>query len=71
MPQSHLLRTISPIFMLMLSSLQTGQTPPSIKQDAKNTACSNIVALTGDVSINCSSLTPKQQEMIDTIPPSA
>jgi hypothetical protein len=68
MPQSHLLRTISAIFMLILSSLQAGQTPSSIKQDAKNSPCSNIVALAGDVKLDCSSLTPKQQQIIESIP---
>ncbi len=69
MPHHLPLRSISAACVLVLSGLQGGQAPPSIKQDAKNTTCSNIVALTRDVSINCSSLTPKQQEMIDSIPP--
>ena len=32
-------------------------------------SCSNIVALTGDANINCSSLTPEQQKLLKEIPP--
>jgi hypothetical protein len=41
---------------------------PTIKQEAKDSSCTNIVALTGNVNINCSSLTPAQRKIIDSIP---
>lgn len=44
------------------------QTTPSIKQEAKNASCSNIVALAGNATVNCSSLTPRQQKIIESIP---
>jgi hypothetical protein len=44
------------------------QAQPSVKQEAKDSACSNIVALSGNVSINCSSLTAAQRKLIESIP---
>src|SRR5438046_763360 len=44
------------------------QTPPSVKQEAKDSACSDIVALAGSVTLNCSALTPAQQKLIESIP---
>ena len=41
---------------------------PSVKQDAKNSSCSNIVALAGNVKVDCSSLTPTQKKTIESIP---
>ena len=41
---------------------------PNVKQDAKNSSCSNIVALAGNVKIDCKSLTPAQQKLIESIP---
>jgi len=52
----------------VLGSQAFGQTLPSVTQDAKNSSCSNIVALAGDVKIDCSSLTPAQQKIIESIP---
>ncbi|MGA2962121.1 MAG: hypothetical protein ABSD96_10640 [Candidatus Korobacteraceae bacterium] len=45
-----------------------GQTAPSVKQQARDSACSNIVALAGNVNINCSSLTPTERKLIEGIP---
>lgn len=44
------------------------QGSPPIKQDAKNVACANIVALAGNVNVNCSILTPSQRALIESIP---
>lgn len=44
------------------------QTQPNIKQEAKGTSCSNIVALAGNATVNCSSLTPAQRKLIESIP---
>jgi len=41
---------------------------PNLEQNSAKSACSNIVALTGDININCSSLTPQQKKTLDTIP---
>jgi len=55
------------VVIFLLASNAIGQNPP-VTQKAENSPCSNIVALTGDVKINCSSLTPAQQKLIDGIP---
>lgn len=44
------------------------QTTPAVRQDAKNSSCANIVALAGNVSLNCSTLTAAQQKALDAIP---
>jgi hypothetical protein len=57
--------------ILALSFIATvahGQSTPKIEQNSNKSVCSNIVALTGDVHINCSSLTPEQKKTLDTIP---
>lgn len=41
---------------------------PTVKQDSKNSPCSNIVALSGTLTVNCSSLTPAQKRIIEGIP---
>ncbi len=66
MRRNHLL--VISVVLLMLASEATGQNPPTVTQEAKNSPCSNIVALTGDVKIDCSSLTPTQQKIIESIP---
>jgi hypothetical protein len=45
-----------------------GQAPAAIKQDAANASCANIVALAGNVNLNCSSLTAAQRKLIESIP---
>ncbi len=57
--------------VLTLSFIATGahgQSMPNLEQNSAKSACSNIVALSGDVNINCSSLTPQQKKTLDTIP---
>jgi hypothetical protein len=39
-----------------------------VKQEATNSQCTNIVALAGSGSINCSSLTARQRKIIEGIP---
>jgi hypothetical protein len=60
------IRTLSAALMLsgVLGSSQT----PSVKQDAKDVSCSNIVALAGNATVNCSSLTPQQRKILEGIP---
>jgi hypothetical protein len=41
---------------------------PSVDQRAERSNCTNIVALTGNVNINCSYLTPDQKKAISNIP---
>jgi hypothetical protein len=38
-----------------------------VKQDAKNSSCSNIVALHGDITIRCSGLTVGQANQLKLI----
>jgi hypothetical protein len=66
MRQNRLL--ILSVVLLLLTSEAIGQNPPTVTQEAKGSPCSNIVALTGDVKLNCSSLTPAQQKIIESIP---
>lgn len=69
MLQNNLLLKSLSALMLASGGLQAlGQAPPSVKQDAKNASCSNIVALAGNVNLDCSSLTPAQQKLIESIP---
>jgi len=52
------------LFLLAAQSAH-GQT---IVQHSHESVCSNIVALTGDVKLNCSNLTPAQKKAIEQIP---
>ena len=54
------------IFLLAIEAMC--QNPPTVTQEAKSSPCSNIVALAGDVKVNCSSLTPAQEKLIEGIP---
>ena len=67
MPENKLLKSIS-AFMLLVGSRAFCQALPSVTQDRKNSQCSNIVALAGNVSVNCSSLTAAQRKLIESIP---
>lgn len=44
-----------------------GQTKPAIQQHAKNSACSNIVALAGPLNLNCSHLDSNQRRQTSDI----
>ena len=56
------------VIVLLAGSCLGQKQTPSIQQNSKGGNCSNIIALTGNVSINCSSLTPKQKKIIDGLP---
>jgi hypothetical protein len=64
---SRFLSSLSAVVIVLCGPI-IGQTVPSITQDAKNSSCSNIIALVGSVTLDCSSLTPAQQKIIDGIP---
>ena len=66
MRRNHLLIPSAVLFLLV--SEVAAQNSPGITQEAKSSPCSNVIALTGDVKIDCSSLTPAQQKIIDSIP---
>jgi hypothetical protein len=69
MPRRVLLRALEVILALLATVIYGfSQTPPKIIQEAKDTTCSNIVALAGNVNIKCSSLTPAQKRLIESIP---
>jgi hypothetical protein len=58
-------------FVLLLTisgGCAIGQTTPTVQQKAEKTVCSNIVALTGNVDIKCSTLTPAQEKAIESVP---
>src|SRR5580700_3438232 len=59
---------ITSAILFALASKAVGQQPPTVTQEAKSSPCSNIIALAGDVKIDCSSLTPAQQKLIEGIP---
>jgi hypothetical protein len=71
MLQSNLLlKSLSALILASggLSAFGQSTATPSVTQDAKNSSCSNIVALAGNVEVNCSSLTPAQKKLIESIP---
>lgn len=47
-------------WIILLTIPALTQTTPTVQQKAEKSACSNIVALTGNVDIKCSTLTPEQ-----------
>ena len=53
---------------LITAASTFGQGVPSVQQHADRSRCSNIVALAGNVNLNCSSLTPAQKKTLDSIP---
>jgi hypothetical protein len=66
MRRNHLL--IPSVFLFLLVIEAIGQNPSTVTQEAKSSQCSNIVALAGDVKIDCTSLTPAQQKLVESIP---
>ncbi|MFN0102877.1 MAG: hypothetical protein ACKV2U_12390 [Bryobacteraceae bacterium] len=55
-------------FTLIVSALHLMGQSPSVKQDAKNASCSDILALAGNINLTCSSLTTAQLKLIESIP---
>ncbi|MBS1800694.1 MAG: hypothetical protein JSS95_12815 [Acidobacteria bacterium] len=51
----------------MLTTLTHGQTP-TIRQRSTRSTCSNIIALAGNVKVDCSKLTPEQDRLLRQIP---
>jgi hypothetical protein len=44
-----------------------GQSTPTVQQKSEKSTCTNIIALTGNVNINCSNLTPEQKKLLERI----
>lgn len=63
-----LLSTKILIFVGIVVTLAHGQLAQKVQQKSESSTCSNIVALTGNVNINCSNLTPEQKKELDKIP---
>ncbi len=61
-------RRISCLAILLVPTFSFCQTTPDIRQKSDQSTCSNVVALTGSVDIKCSSLTPRQQRILKSIP---
>jgi hypothetical protein len=61
-------RRAAVVFIACISAISGGQTPPSVQQKAERSICANIVALTGDVKLNCSNLTEEQKKALKDIP---
>jgi len=51
----------------VIFSIAHAQQNPTVQQKADRSACSNIVALTGNVSIHCSALTPEQSKALQQL----
>jgi hypothetical protein len=64
----HLLSTNILVLVGIAVTLAGGQTTPTVKQKSEASTCSDIVALTGNVNVNCSSLTPEQKKELEKIP---
>ncbi len=51
-----------------VATIASSQTVPNVQQKSDKSTCSNILALTGNININCSSLTPAQKKALESIP---
>jgi hypothetical protein len=60
--------TVASSALLLSLMLAHGQTIPTVQQKSERSTCTNIVALTGNVKVNCSNLTPDQKKMLERIP---
>jgi hypothetical protein len=66
---SNLKTSLSIQLLLLIAAITSyGQDKSAIKQESDKSTCSNIVALAGNVNLNCSSLTPDQKKLIAKIP---
>src|SRR5664279_3403008 len=67
----HIMRKINLILKLALligvATPISGQTVPNVSQNATQSTCSNIVALSG-ARVNCSNLTPAQKKALADVP---
>jgi hypothetical protein len=62
-------RSLSLVLALSLLAIAThSQSTVKVDQNSDKSPCSNIVALAGNVNINCSTLSPDQQKLLARIP---
>jgi len=61
-------RSLNLALALAIVATAHAQTSPKVEQNSDKSTCSNIVALAGNVSVNCSNLTPEQQKLFGKIP---
>jgi hypothetical protein len=62
-----LILEIAFVFTLIAATARC-QSIPGGQQKSEYSNCSNIIALAGDVNINCSTLTPEQKRILERIP---
>jgi hypothetical protein len=67
-PRNLVTTSVAMIALALASMTSVGQSSPLVSQKSEQSACSNIVALTGNVSLNCSDLTADQKKAIANIP---
>ena len=60
-------KIVTELVFIALSFGAFAQTKPPVQQKADKSPCSNIVALTGNIDIKCSALTPGQSKAILSI----
>src|SRR5580692_1438199 len=63
MRPSRLVRNLV-VFPLLSAAIIVAQAHPPITQESTRSLCSNIVALDGDVKVDCSRLSPEQEKRI-------
>jgi hypothetical protein len=56
------------LFLVCATALSLAQQSSTISQKSDKSLCSNIVALSGSLNVNCSSLTPAQQKILANLP---
>jgi hypothetical protein len=61
----HYLSTSLLMLVSITGFLARSETARTVQQKSESITCSNIVAITGNVSINCSNLTPDQKRFDD------
>ncbi len=66
--RSSIFRTSYFLSALMAVTISQGQTASTRQKKSDVNNCSNIVALTGNININCSQLTPEQRKALEQIP---
>jgi hypothetical protein len=61
-------RSIALLFACVVSVGHSQTKPAMIQQDSEKSICANVVALTGNVEMKCSNLTPAQKQALADIP---
>jgi hypothetical protein len=54
--------------VIFLCGIANSQSTPSIQQKSERSMCANVIALIGDVKMNCSDLTEEQKKALKDIP---